>query len=611
MWNDNVTDKDFLGFDIHVALIKAVIQDDTMLPTTIGVFGDWGSGKSSILEMLRKTMEDEDGVVCLYFNGWVFEGYDDAKAALLESIIKNFNENTKIKNKATDSIKKLFKSINWMRTISFSLKNVVVPVTAGIMTNGLSLISQLFSKLQSLVQDPTFLVEKIKTYDEESFKKEFLNTDGGNNNFGLVREFRDEFEKMLDESEIKKLVVIIDDLDRCLPDRIIDNLEAIKLFLNVKNTAFIIGTDPRIVRHAIEYRYKNTEYNANNGSRENRIIDDYLEKLIQIPYNLPKLSDSEVETYLSLLFCENDLENESFAKVMNAFKAFREQDRYSVFNFNKIKEIISVDTISKLENDVSLITKLSPIISESLYGNPRQIKRFLNTFMLRKKLAEVSKIRNFQDDILAKLMILEYVEPTLFDKLYLWQISNSGIAKQLEELEKICKNDTGRKEFSQDVKDWEKPKIIKWLSVEPFLARYDLRDYFWISRDRLSSMQSNLLIPPSIKLLLIELDKEDMAGKLTREIIKKQLAVLSGTEQDIFFKALSQRIVSEPKRKRPYDIFHYCLEENIDCISFYVGILDNVRNKLTPAVIESLRNDQNKYPQLARFIPDKKKMGNT
>jgi hypothetical protein len=575
------------------------------------VFGDWGSGKSSILEMLRKNIKDEDGVVCLYFNGWVFEGYDDAKAALLESIVKSFNENTKIKDKVKDSIKKLFKSINWMRVIGFSLKNIVVPVTAGIMTNGLSLIPQLFSKLQSLAQDPVDLAEKIKTTDEESFIKQFLNNDVGDNNFGLVREFRDEFEILLAKSGIKKLVVIIDDLDRCLPDRIIDNLEAIKLFLDVKNTAFIIGADPRIVKHAIEYRYKNTEYVANNNGSESRIIDDYLEKLIQIPYNLPKLSDSEVETYLSLLFCEIDLENEDFAKIMNAFKSFREHDRYSVFNFSKIKEIISGDKISKLENDVSLIAKLSPIISESLYGNPRQIKRFLNTFMLRKKLAEVSKIKEFKDDILAKLMILEYVEPTLFDKLYLWQIANNGIAKQLEELEKICKNEAGKKEFSPEVKDWEKPKIIKWLSVEPFLAKYDLRDYFWISRDRLSSMQSNLLIPPFIKSLLTELDKEGMPGKLTREKVKQDIATVSSTDRDIFFKALGQRILSEPNRKRLYDIFNFCMDEDIDCISFYVETLNIVRNRIPPSVIESLRGYGERYPQLVQFIPEKKKRGNT
>ena len=108
----------------------------------------------------------------------------------------------------------------------------------------------------------------------------------------IVREFRDDFKEMIDKSEIKKLVVIIDDLDRCTPDRLIENLEAIKLFLNVEKTAFVIGADPRIVRHAIEHRYKTDSIeNADDpDSRNKRIVSDYLEKLIQIPYYLPQVN---------------------------------------------------------------------------------------------------------------------------------------------------------------------------------------------------------------------------------------------------------------------------------------------------------------------------------
>ena len=50
----------------------------------------------------------------------------------------------------------------------------------------------------------------------------------------MVRQFRQDFKELLDEAKIQKLIILIDDLDRCLPDRIIDNLEAIKLFLNVE-----------------------------------------------------------------------------------------------------------------------------------------------------------------------------------------------------------------------------------------------------------------------------------------------------------------------------------------------------------------------------------------
>jgi predicted KAP-like P-loop ATPase len=98
MWSDNETTDDLFGFRVHADLIRELIMDPSVLPATIGIFGDWGGGKSSIMQMLRDDFEKETagenveanlykGVAVLYFNGWLFEGYDDAKAALLSSIL--------------------------------------------------------------------------------------------------------------------------------------------------------------------------------------------------------------------------------------------------------------------------------------------------------------------------------------------------------------------------------------------------------------------------------------------------------------------------------------------------------------------------------------------
>ena len=106
MWTDNVTDKDFLGFDVHANLLEELIKEEKMLPLTIGLFGDWGSGKSSILEVLKKDLEKEEKTACLYFSGWAFEGFDDAKAALLETIVKAFEDEEKFGVGLKDDIKK-------------------------------------------------------------------------------------------------------------------------------------------------------------------------------------------------------------------------------------------------------------------------------------------------------------------------------------------------------------------------------------------------------------------------------------------------------------------------------------------------------------------------
>lgn len=86
MWSDNETTEDLFGFRVHADLIRELILDPTVLPATIGVYGDWGGGKSSIMQMLKADFEKEpepgqaeSGVAVLYFNGWLFEGYDEAK----------------------------------------------------------------------------------------------------------------------------------------------------------------------------------------------------------------------------------------------------------------------------------------------------------------------------------------------------------------------------------------------------------------------------------------------------------------------------------------------------------------------------------------------------
>lgn len=228
--------------------------------------------------------------------------------------------------------------------------------------------------------------------------------------------------------------------------------------------------------------------------------------------------------------------------------------------------------------------------------------------MLRKKLATVAHIKDFRDDILAKLMILEYAEPKLFEILYNWQISNQGIATQLEKLEEICcKKSDVQLAFTDDLKEWNKPKIVNWMSSEPLLSKIDLRDYYWISRDKLSSMQSNLLVPPVVKSLMAKLEPDGMAEKLTTKILNKELKVLNGNYQSAFFSLLKQRIITEPDKNRYYDLFNVALREGFDCKSIYVEALTSVRRKLPPAVIESLKQFTGTHAEFNQFVGNKQK----
>ena len=173
MWSDNETTEDLLGFKVHADLIAEVINDSELLPITMGVFGDWGSGKSSILKILSEQLkEEEDGTFVLYFNGWLFEGYDDAKAALLESIIKEFEENKRFAPEVKQKAKKLIKSVNWMRILGLGFKNIALPVASAYLTGGVSILPFLAGKLSKI--DSSDIIDNLKGDEAEGFLKSLV-----------------------------------------------------------------------------------------------------------------------------------------------------------------------------------------------------------------------------------------------------------------------------------------------------------------------------------------------------------------------------------------------------------------------------------------------------
>ena len=588
MWADNETSDDLLGFKVPADLIVDVINDNDVLPVTIGVFGDWGSGKSSILKIVEKELigDDKDGfkdgTLVLYFNGWVFEGYDDAKAALLESIIEKFAKHKKLGPKVKNETVKLFKSVKWMRLMGLGFKKIAIPAASAYLTGGVSLIPYLLNEFSQI--DPTELANKLKGDEAESFLSSIIKKDEADE-ITMVREFRDDFKKMLDKSKIEKLVVIIDDLDRCTPDRLIENLEAIKLFLNVDKTAFVIGADPRIVRHAIELRYKTDgiENSSDVESRNERIVSDYLEKLIQVPYYLPKLTDNEVETYLSLLFCQKELGSD-FNKVLEAFCTARENNRYDVFGLGDIDSILKPEEKSKLTNSVSIIASLAPIITEGLKGNPRQIKRFLNTYSLRDRLVRVAKIADFKMDILAKLMVLEYSSQSLFRQIYEWQSSQKGESKELKELESLASKNSIEIIKEKYSADWGTDKTIKWLNAEPKLTDIDLRDYYWITRDQLTtSISGSSLVSPHIRSLVKKLIEPVAGTALTRTVANEVKDKLSEGDYETLISLLEKELTKTPEKTEIHEAFIELMSQKCpDVIDAYTRVINKVDNKKIP-----------------------------
>lgn len=85
--NDQETATDLLYYEAIAKTVVSLVRKTPDAPVTIGVHGDWGAGKSSVLKMLEGTFKNEDRVLCLWFNGWTFEGFEDAKTVVIETIV--------------------------------------------------------------------------------------------------------------------------------------------------------------------------------------------------------------------------------------------------------------------------------------------------------------------------------------------------------------------------------------------------------------------------------------------------------------------------------------------------------------------------------------------
>ncbi|MBU4357561.1 MAG: KAP family NTPase [Syntrophaceae bacterium] len=417
IWPDHETDKDLLGYKHLVDVISDLTESPHLLPATIGVFGDWGSGKSSLLKMVSSKLSGNENNLVLTFNGWLFEGYDDAKAALMETILDEISKRATLTVKAKRLLLSLLGRVKWLRVLGTGLKMGAGFAAAG--PAGLALVSGM--EIKDVVEKAT---ESLESLEDQKIEDYFAKEDQAKTLRRGIREFRKEFGELLKETRIKTLVVIIDDLDRCLPDTIIETLEAIKLFLFVENSAFILGADERLIKYAVRRRFPELPGEKVEVGR------DYLEKLIQYPIRIPSLGRSEMETYIALLFLDTSKIEAEKIEAVHAWCMSAEtiqSDR--AFGYASAKQILK-EIPPELEEHLILSEQLAPLLATGLNGNPRQCKRFLNTLILRLQMADSRGIK-LSKRILAKLMLLEYFRPETFRLLAQMQAAQLGLPNEL------------------------------------------------------------------------------------------------------------------------------------------------------------------------------------
>ena len=498
MWADNETEKDFLNFSGVADTVAEIITQAAGRPTSIGISGSWGAGKSSMIKLVRTALgendkSDPEQFIYVEFNAWLYQGYDDARAALLDVIATTLNEEAARRKNGVDKAKELLQRVNWLRAAKLGVGSGLA-LALGLPPTGLLGEAVAFGKKALSCN----LAESDNEGAEELAANAFTTVGGlikARPELSPPREIhaiRECFEQTLKEMNVT-LVVLIDDLDRCLPPTTISTLEAIRLFLFLDNTAFVIAADDAMIKHAVRQHF---------GNVDDDLIINYFDKLIQIPIRVPPLGTQEVRAYMMLLFVETadivDSIKESIREAVctQLAKSWRGERVDQAF----MKTVYN-DAPAEIIARFDAADRLAPLMvsASQIAGNPRLVKRFLNALSIRMAISRAHDV-GVDEAVLAKMLLFERCgNPKAYGTLTA-AVNNDPDGKPafLTGLEKKA----AAGEDLELEQSWDDPFIREWLAITPQLADTDLRGVLYVSRehaplitpeDRLSSEGANLL----------------------------------------------------------------------------------------------------------------------
>ncbi|MBI1878976.1 MAG: SUMF1/EgtB/PvdO family nonheme iron enzyme [Chloroflexi bacterium] len=311
---DRPADRDGLDFQPYIDSLAELIMDPaTRTPLTIGVFGQWGSGKTSLMQLIKQPV-DAQGHKSVWFNAWKYEREELAlwRVLILRTLdaLRPRQENgdpytleeltdpgQKALLKDLDRLEQsVYSTVEWTELGKWTVDwaKALEGTVAGATEIALSLVPgaaplvELLRKARNAVKgDEVAPLTEAFQREAQEFRREQLRS---------VEQFIDTFEQTIDKHLVtanRRLVVFIDDLDRCLPERTVEVLEAIKLFLDVPGCIFVLGVDPAKVQEGIRLRYHTAPSTADSVN--------YLEKIIQVPFILPDIDFQDMRGFVEQL----------------------------------------------------------------------------------------------------------------------------------------------------------------------------------------------------------------------------------------------------------------------------------------------------------------------
>jgi formylglycine-generating enzyme required for sulfatase activity len=412
---DDYADEDGIGYREHAeGLIEMIRCVESSGSFTIGVHGEWGQGKTSLLRQIKKALdkEPENGkspIFTVWFNPWQFTGEEHLIIPFFHTLIASLEKyEEKIREKSAFPMR--------VKRVSTFLKKLSrVPVALAYGMEGEIKVSVLKAKFsfdkiieESRKQEEGIAQEELPNYVEAVKQYESLY-------YNLIQELQ-EAATMLKT----KIVVFIDDLDRCLPEKAIELLEGLKVLLDMRGFVFVIGVAREVIERGIRVRYR--ELYREKLEDMPFLEQDYLDKIIQFSIALPPANP--------------DLLRENIVKAY-------------------MKELKAA-------------TPYMNTILSSLGNNPRTLKRFVNnvSFLLwvaDRKRKQVKHAETFLPELLIKISLIAFQFPRLYRQLCDYPHHLTRLQKVLEKLEEKGAKGEGPEEKFGKLEKTGLAEIDRWL----------------------------------------------------------------------------------------------------------------------------------------------------
>lgn len=382
---DREAEQDYLDILAYVNGCAEFISN-CRTPMSIAVQGDWGSGKSSFMQMVRKKLEESADNICISFNTWQYSRLSDEWLFLpmlmhLETEIDRIYSEKHEKNKRAQSNYRLFFKTDEKKFLRFDkVRNLIkgfhdaAPDGVASMISGAGVVltriidpetgeevireeKNLYERAEEALKTREEMQNKIdvltgkKVLVRKESKKEGTDKEASSKHSSI--ELKD-----AGTDKTGRLVVFVDDLDRLKPDTAVNLLEDMKNFIDFEECVFVLAMDHHLVERGVEAKY--------GSSLGPEYARKFFEKIVQIPFYMP-VAKYRIEKYIGELIEEcmlTDLKRDEAAEAAALFTSGNPREIKRAVNAYQMYTYIHPEETHGLRTFVLLLLQMR---EEELY----------------------------------------------------------------------------------------------------------------------------------------------------------------------------------------------------------------------------------------------------